>query len=134
MTTAGLGCLLICKWALKGRLQKNEIEKLDNAIFDGIAWLFKNYKVGRNPNSHRSHYYYIYGVERVGTLGKYERFGNIEWYKDGAQLLCDEQDKDGGWDSKSEVGGDVFRAVADSCFALLFLTRGTTSIGDIMTQ
>lgn len=134
MTTAGLGSLLICKWALKGRLQKKEIEKLDIAIFDGLAWIFKNYKVGRNPNGYRSHYYYLYGIERVGMLGKYEKFGNIEWYKDGAKLLCDEQDKNGSWDSKSEAGGDKFKAVADTCFALLFLTRGSTSVGDIMTQ
>jgi hypothetical protein len=129
MTTAGIATLLISKSIIGRRIPKKESAAVDQAIWDGFAWLTTHWSVMRNPGTSRSHFYYLYGIERVGTLGMYKQIGKHPWYAEGAQVLVRLQKDSGCWDSKREVSpSDLF----DTCFALLFLRRGTVPIGDVL--
>jgi hypothetical protein len=129
MTCAGITNLLICKSVIGKGLPKGVNEKVEQAVYDGFAWLYKNWTVEKNPFHTRSHYYFLYGLERVGTLGMYEKIGSHMWFKEGAQVLVKAQKDDGHWTDQEVAPQDLYA----SCFALLFLKRGTVPIGDVMT-
>ncbi|MBI2900633.1 MAG: hypothetical protein HYY17_10635 [Planctomycetes bacterium] len=126
MTCAGLTALLIGK----SILGKASPKASDQAIYDGFAWLYTKWTMEANPDGRRDHYYYLYGIERVATLGMFEKIGKHYWYKEGAEVLVRRQNGDGSWDGKSGVAPTN---VMDTCYALLFLKRGTIPIGDVMT-
>ncbi|MHC4608318.1 MAG: prenyltransferase/squalene oxidase repeat-containing protein [Planctomycetota bacterium] len=132
MTCAGIGSLLVIKSALKNGLSKEEKEITDKAVWDGFAWLYSKWSVNENPNAteNRKYYYYLWGLERVGVLGMYERIGEHWWYKEGAEVLIAQQEGDGRWETGKEI---VPCDNIDTCYALLFLKRGTVPIGDVMT-
>ena len=113
MTAAALACFDICLEALPrdgGRRKKSE--KVIEAAF---AWIDARFTVTQNPNSPMSHYYWLYGVERVGAFWDRRELGGRRWYPDGAMELVDWQRRDGSWH------GDL----VDTCFALLFLNRAS---------
>jgi len=94
--------------------------KTDNNVLKGLDWLGKNFDVTKNPNKTRFAYlYYLYGLERVGMLYGTDRIGAHEWYPEGANHLLATQNG-GVWG-----GGDNFAVQANTCFAILFLRRGT---------
>lgn len=130
MTSAGITSLLIGKSILGKRIGKKERAKIDQCVWDGFAWLVSHWTMNANPEVDRSHYYYLYGVERVAALGMYEKIGKHYWYKEGAVVLLRQQAGDGHWDTRKEVAPSD---INDTCFALLFLRRGTVPIGDVMT-
>ena len=74
------------------------------------------------------HLYWLYAVERVGILLGTEFLGRHEWYPEGAKFLLESQGADGSWKGQS-IGG----AVADTCFALLFLRRATKPLPKVAT-
>jgi len=76
------------------------------------------------------HHYHLYGLERVGTLGLFEKVGSHYWYKEGTEVLLKDQKPDGKWDQKDEIAPSD---ILDTCYALLFLRRGTAPVGDVMT-
>src|SRR5436190_9555129 len=93
--------------------------KTDNNVLKGLDWLGKNFDVTKNPNKTQFAYlYYLYGLERVGMLYGTDRMGPHEWYPEGANHLLATQ-QGGAW------GGDKFAPQANTCFAILFLRRGT---------
>ncbi len=119
MTTAGAAGLLICQSMLwrSRRFNAEERARTRTAIRDALAWMQANFDVTRNPGMGFSHhFYYLYGLERMGILAHTRFVGRFDWYAEGAELLMFQQDADGGW-----RGGDV----VDSCFALLFLKRSS---------
>lgn len=126
MTASGICSLIICSAELqKGGAKKDLTEKMRRGIFDGLAWLQTNWSVTSNPGGSRSHYYYLYGLERVGVLGSMQNIGDHNWYLEGAEYLIDAQQDDGKWYSRTEVEpGDVY----DTCFALLFLKKATIPV------
>lgn len=130
MTTAGITILLTAKSMIGSKLGKKENEKIEQCIYDGFAWLLTHWTMDANPDSQRSHYYFLYGIERVATLGCFEKIGKHYWYREGAEVLVKAQQSDGHWDTKREVAPSD---INDTCFALLFLRRGTVPIGDVMT-
>jgi hypothetical protein len=94
--------------------------KTDGNVLKGLDWLGKNFDVTKNPNKTRFAYlYYLYGLERVGMLYGTDRLGPHEWYPEGANHLLTTQNG-GAWG-----GGDNFAIQANTCFAILFLRRGT---------
>jgi hypothetical protein len=122
MTTAGAAGLMICQsmlWSSK-RFSPDERQRTREGVRDAMAWMQRNFDVTSNPGvgaaRHGWHYYYLYGLERMGILGHLRFVGKADWYQDGAELLMFEQADDGGW-----MGGDV----VESCFALLFLKRSS---------
>ncbi len=135
MTVAGIACLMICAEQLESVPGKEAVvERLRSAIALADGWLRmywsvkENIELPRNPSSgeNRWFYYYVYGLERVGSIGKRRFIGGHDWYAEGAAALIDMQRDDGSW---TTAYGE---ADANTCFALLFLQRGTrtTEVGE----
>ena len=126
MTTSGLVGLLSCKAALEGsgRYERELEPQITRSLRDGAAWLVRNYAIERNPGHSLHHLYFLYGLERVGILGLLDKFGTHDWYQEGAQLLIARQTPEGQWLAIQGTAG----AVPDTCFALLFLAKGTTPV------
>jgi hypothetical protein len=118
MTAGAVGALVICD-ALLGKPWKS-----DPDVAEGLAWLAKNFTVSSNPGTAGDadwHFYYLYGLERVGMLCETDRIGTHPWYPAGAAFLLDAQKPDGSWKAGEE-------AVWDTCFAVLFLRRATRPV------
>ena len=119
MTTAGITSVVICQSRLwKSRGFTGELRAdTRRSIRDAVAWLQQNFTVRNNPGG-SDHWttYYLYGLERAGILGRFRFLGLHDWYKEGADVLLEEQRPPGDWH------GDG----ADTCFALLFLKRATS--------
>jgi hypothetical protein len=119
MTTAALTGLIVSKFYL-GKEWKTEA-----SVRRGLDWLGKFFAVNANPGFPAIwHYYYLYGLERVGTISGLEDFGGHRWYKEGAEYLIKMQDVDGSWKSSTPVQA-LTDPVTDTCFAILFLKRAT---------
>lgn len=131
MTCAGIGSLLIAKSILGKSLGKKGGDEVDQSVFDGFAWLTTHWSVSDNPGQGTPrHFYHLYGIERVGTLGLFEKISGHSWYREGAEVLVSAQKADGSWDNRDEI---VPTNTLDTCYALLFLRRGTASVGDVIT-
>jgi len=128
MTTAGLTCVLVgldivesmnneqLKAEFGSQAAIDKWKKAANeSLEDGMCWLEHWFSVTRNPNRGRTWYlYYMYGLERVMMLAQTRRLGVHDWYAEGASVLVSLQQENGSW------GG-----MPDTCFALLFLKKGT---------
>lgn len=131
MTCAGVGCLIIAKSMIGRTLGKKGGEAVDQCIYDGFAWLSTHWSVDENPGQGKArHFYHLYGLERVGTLGLFEKVASHWWFREGADTLLKTQQADGHWDNKDEI---VPTDILDTCYALLFLRRGTAPVGDVIT-
>jgi len=127
MTCASLCGLVLAKGYLKEDINN------DPTIEKGLAWLAKNLRFDVNPHVDKMglfgnqpkfwHYYYIYGVERVGAVLDREQIGDHNWYEEGVEFLIEHQGKDGRWteDAGNNFGSDI----TTTAFALLFLKRAT---------
>lgn len=127
MTASGVAALFICKSRLEGtpRWERELKTKVDQALRDGAAWLAKNYSVRGNPGSDKHLYYYLYGFERAGILGLIAKFGDHDWYTEGCEFFLSQQTAEGRWNAGfAGTSGPI----PDTCFALLFLARGTTPV------
>ena len=119
MTTAGVSILQICKIGLGAKLG-GERRRVDTAIEQGVQWLGHHFAVDKNPGRAGWPYYYLYGLERVGSLLRVERMGSHWWYLEGARHLLGEQAKAGNWP------GGGHQLETRTAFALLFLRRATS--------
>ncbi len=121
MTTAGLCSLIICQnrmWRSRAFTGKLRVDTR-RGIRDAMAWLQHHFAVVHNPYGAKEwHWYYLYGLERSGILGRFRNLGDHDWYKEGADFLTSKQDKKGMFHS-----GQFWE---DNCFALLFLKRATS--------
>lgn len=124
MTTAGAAGLMICQnmlWKSR-KFTGEERKRTREAVRDALAWMQTNYSVVENPGlGPAHHYYYLYGLERMGIVGHVRFLGKHDWYADGAELLLYDQDPRGCWS-----GGDV----VETCFALLFLKRSSFRVSN----
>jgi len=122
MTACGVGCLLICReqMALAGQ---PKLPWIDDAIDRGMGWLDKNFDATRNPGGSNHHYYYLYGIERVGDLTGRKEFNGKDWYVRGARLLIEQQSDIGWWKDRTEAFPP--QDVNSTTLALLFLKRAT---------
>ncbi len=139
MTCAGIGALVISQ----GRLSEGDARVVDGTIRccceqqdddelqRALDWLGAKFTVNANPtpagfgglNLGRSGlYYYLYGVERVGRLTGRRFLAKHDWYREGAEMLVQQQDKlSGFW--RGDGSGEDNELIATS-FALLFLAKG----------
>ena len=126
MTTAGVACVSICTEGLwrSRRFKGAARRKAADAIRDGTAWIHAHFSVTANPEhpNKRHHFYYLYGLERMGMLIGRRWIGQYDWYKLGADLLLEQEGAAGGWG----------RAVQTS-FAILFLKRATRATDAVVT-
>jgi hypothetical protein len=115
MTAAGIATLFITQdytmpdtWgACHGGEPTPNIDK-------GLAWMDKNIEQVMTEGA----YYTLYGIERIGVASGRKYLGAVDWYKRGADTLVKKQSKDGSWG----------KSIPNTCFALLFLARGSAPI------
>ncbi len=87
----------------------------------GLDWLGKKFTVLENPGGGRTwHYYYLYGLERVGRFTARRFIGQADWYLEGARMFVKTQDPFTG----SFRAGPIEDPVVATSFALLFLAKG----------
>lgn len=149
MTACGIANLLICremiaknKKARKKFLDSGAIKRVDQAIWDGLAWLDTHWSDFTNSNSRYGyHIYHLYCVERaMDILGK-RLIGKRLWYKPGALAILSRQKPQKvnvpGLKKGTESKDGVFwmtksthepHDVLDTCFALLYLKRATRGL------
>ena len=134
MTCAGIGAMVICSGKVAPESAKIEAGVIrccqpadeNDALERALTWLGRNFSVHRNPGSQRTaahwHYYYLYGLERVGRLTARRFIGKHDWYREGAELLIARQDKfSHHWESSGFAEKEPHIATA---LALLFLSKG----------
>lgn len=114
MTTAGVGILALVEGHTK--LAKKHRSEWEEVRQDALRWLAVNLDYSKNPGQDGHHYFFIYGVERVGSLLAVEQIGGVDWYEEGARYLLGAQQDDGSWGSEPAV---------DTLLALLFLERAS---------
>lgn len=138
MSIAALGSMIICKSQVpffdrKRSIRDQELlipveeteaqykpqavrEQVDNAIAAGEQWMVANLTFS-DPKG-LSVFYYLYGVERYGSLAEKQKIGTADWYQSGAQYILSQQQADGSWRKN-------YAPTVDTSFALLFLGRST---------
>ena len=110
---------MICQSMLwkSRKFTAEERDRTRTAVRDAVAWMQVNFDVTTNPKGQDNwHFYYLYGLERMGIVGHFRFIGKTDWYLEGAEFLLHEQDDTGSWES-----GEVVQ----TCFGLLFLKRSS---------
>jgi hypothetical protein len=144
MTAAGVGSIVICRSELMGFHEMTAKLEADSekATWDGLAWLGTKWSPTdagpkQGPRLGGLDTYEFYGVERAGVLAGVEWMAALDWYGAGAPPLLDAQTPDGGWagrygmfamDRRNPLLASGGADVVDTCFALLFLKKGTTPV------
>jgi hypothetical protein len=91
--------------------------KKDAVATAGCNWLGKHFAVNANL-------YYMYALERAGMLYGTEKFGDHDWYLEGAKSIVRSQKADGSWGANT----DEEKNTIQTCFAILFLKKATRAI------
>ncbi|HUY33061.1 MAG TPA: hypothetical protein VMV69_09790 [Pirellulales bacterium] len=94
------------------------------ALARGLSWMGRHFSVHANAGLGGQGWllYYLDSVERVGRLTKEPLIGEHDWYREGAELLLDTQDKlSGSWKGQGHVEDDPH---VGTSFARLFLAKG----------
>ena len=134
MTCAGIGAMVISTGHASqpnaeinnGLVQCCRPQEDDDALERALTWLGRNFSVRRNPGfrGHGQvwHYYYLYGLERVGRLTARRLIGEHDWYREGAEFLVHQQDQF----SHHWTGGGFAEENPNiaTALALLFLSKG----------
>jgi hypothetical protein len=128
MTAAGICVMKLARNGLAQKMPSQLDETSRRGIDLGLAWLASRYDVNADVGGDKGwHMYFLYGIERVGSLLEIDRIGETPWYEEGAEWLVKRQHADGYWRAP-EAGGDAVhsrQSESDTCFALLFLKRAT---------
>ncbi|MCH2113586.1 MAG: DUF4159 domain-containing protein [Pirellulales bacterium] len=134
MTCAGIAATIICAGHVNkpnasikdGFVQCCQPQVDDEALEKALNWLARNFSVRRNPGrlgmAGSWHYYYLYGLERVGRLTARRFIGEHDWYREGAEFLVQQQDRfSHRWVGAGHAENNPHVATA---FSLLFLAKG----------
>ncbi len=133
MTCAGISSLIITglrriqgrEQIVGGRIEHCGEEAVSISLQRGIDWLSQHFDVTQNIGGGNWHFYYLYGLERVGRLSGRRFFGNNDWYREGAALLVKNQDPLQGYWRGGAQEADPFLTTS---FALLFLAKGRAPV------
>lgn len=146
MTAAGLTALFITQDFLHAaeHLEPGQAKtKPEEAIEQGLRWFDENFTVDRHPgvpgdNPDYYYFYYLYGLERVGLASGIKRFGDHDWFREGAAAIINRLCRpitDGagaltGFRLRDTLPntGAVEVPVVQLSFALLFLSHGRAPI------
>lgn len=134
---ASLTCAGICSTAICLNALGTKDVRADAGVKKALAWLDKHLDLTRNAGIDESavlgfspwQYYHLYSLERAGRVLGLDTLGKRAWYPEGARWLLGAQQGDGSW-ADAPLGGSRPRYLtpADTCFAILFLTRATRPI------
>ena len=94
------------------------LSQIDAAIERALRWMETRFTVTQ-PSGWPI--YYLYGLERASALANQARYGDHDWYAEGARHLVDTQASNGTWSDQSEPP-------ASTAFGLLFLMRATNKM------
>lgn len=78
------------------------------------------------PGDQHKTLYFLWSLERLGVILGLEKYGDLDWYKEGTDVLVKSQKEDGGWGlGRDDPFNDTlhYKAGPDTCFAMLFLTK-----------
>jgi hypothetical protein len=112
MTAGAVGATVIIEYMLGRDFKKDAVTRA------GVNWLAKNWSVNDNL-------YYMYALERAGMLYDTVKFGDHDWYMEGAKLLVHSQKENGSWGNKADKPEEN---TWDTCFAILFLKKATRGV------
>jgi hypothetical protein len=147
MTCAGISSLVIASGRLAAgdadddghrtqccgnHMTDDSAERIERAL----RWLGNAFTVQQNPHHEglfgrrgngQWHFYFLYGVERVGRITARRFIGDHDWYREGAAYLCSAsvQQFDGSWKGSDNTEDDPTIATS---FSLLFLGKGRRPI------
>ncbi len=134
MTCAGVAATVICSGHVSrpnaevknGLVQCCQPQQDDDSLERALTWLGRNFSVSRNPGRRGMgnvwHFYYLYGLERVGRLTARRLIGDHDWYREGAEFLIGHQDAfSHNWAGTSTAENNPHVATS---MALLFLSKG----------
>ncbi len=134
MTCAGIAATVICAGRVdnpnatiqNGLVQCCQPQEEDDSLERALTWLGRNFSVRRNPGRRGAashwHYYYLYGLERVGRLTARRLIGGHDWYREGAEFLINQQDPfSHNWVGQRHAED---RPHITTPLALLFLSKG----------
>ncbi|MEM7305272.1 MAG: hypothetical protein AAF682_01315 [Planctomycetota bacterium] len=121
MTVAAISVLAVARDALGENLDRREAAEVDHAIEVALTWVERHMTWMENPGATGWHFFFLYGIERVGALLDRDIIGGVSWYWAGAEFLVEQQAKDGEWKG---VGGHGSPPV-DTILSLLFLNKAT---------
>ncbi len=117
MTATGMAALFVAQDQLSmGTSPSCKGNVSDSQISSGLDWLGANFS---GVFKSKQEYYALYALEELGAASGRKYFGSTDWYALGADSLVRTQKDDGSWNS----------SVADTSFAILFLTHGRAPIG-----
>jgi hypothetical protein len=105
------------------RKLRGQVETSRRLAMDWLEHYFTVTGNPQNPAPWSWHDYYLYGLERVGSLHGIDYFGDHDWYWEGAWDFIARQRGEGEWGSE-----------ANTSFALLFLNRATASTSGIVKR
>ncbi len=134
MTAAGVAMMVIAKSELEGTEQHARLAPaIDQAIRDGCAWLAQHFTVEHNPGEPGDWglywlVYYLYSLERVGSLCGLDALGPHDWYARGAEKILQLQREDGMIDAFHREGWGGEQWFAGTCLGILFLRRSTVPV------
>ena len=111
MTAGAVGATVIYEYMLGRDFKKDAVTRA------GVNWIGKHYSVNDNL-------YYMYALERAGMLYDTTKFGDHDWYWEGAKHLIHSQKDDGSWGNNDKPEKNTW----DTCFAILFLKKATRGV------
>ncbi len=138
MTSAGVAILGIGRKVLGAKdefLRGAGDSKVRRAMWEGLGWIQKNWKLDDNPGQPGNWpFYWIYGLERAARVAGVEFVGLHDWYHEGAMQLLNDQRPNGSWPKRQRMRpkGDQnvrwWSDQVDTAFAILFLTLSTPGV------
>lgn len=129
MAAAGLASMYVCydnvytdRFSTVG--SNTDQMPANTAIKNGLAWFDKNFmtSLAGGNMGYGDLFYYLYGVERVGLASGRKYFGKVDWYKNGAKKILEQQEGNGSFKG-GHYGPDV-----SASYALLYLVRGRAAV------
>ncbi len=129
MTAAGTSSLMVARTGLAraGELSDELRDSLDRAIAGGLATLARDWNLlspTGGANVHRNYYYTLYSFEKAMDLGGIQLLNGVDWYREQALKLLQDQREDGAWGGPAPGFDPDFDRVSTG-FAMLFLNRVT---------
>jgi len=146
------------------KLTRKLKSQINDMLATAWAWLQASWRMDRHPHlaSGSWYYYFLYSLERAAVLDAVKRVGGNDWYFEGAMQLLARQTREPDVDEPKEGDGDAgeqdsgkaapnakpadpkskdgawnrkgAHETAPTCFALLFLKRGTAPLSAPITS